>query len=162
MYSWLSVLVSGVLQSDLVIHIHTSACSAGDPPEKEMATHSSILAWRIPWTRRSGGLLFMWLERVGHDWATNTHIHLLKRKMRSSIGAQWQRICLPMQEIQVPSLSWEDPTCHGAISTMHHNWEPQLLSLCVVTTEAQLPRALAPHNERHLEKLHSVTTEKPT
>ena len=38
-----------------------------DPPEKEMATHSSILAWRIPWTKESGGLQSMGLQRVGCD-----------------------------------------------------------------------------------------------
>ena len=48
-----------------------------DPLEKGMATHSSILAWRIPWTEESGGLQSMWLQRVGHDWATNT-FHLSK------------------------------------------------------------------------------------
>ena len=38
-----------------------------DPLEKEMATHSSILAWRIPWTEKPGGLQSMRLQRVGHD-----------------------------------------------------------------------------------------------
>ena len=35
--------------------------------EKEMATHSSILAWRIPWTEEPGGLQSMGLQRVGHS-----------------------------------------------------------------------------------------------
>ena len=39
--------------------------------EKEMATHSSILAWKIPWTEEPGGLQSMGLQRVGHDWATS-------------------------------------------------------------------------------------------
>ena len=38
-----------------------------DPLEEEMATHSSILAWRIPWTEEPGGLQSMWLPRVRHD-----------------------------------------------------------------------------------------------
>ena len=38
-----------------------------DHLEKEMATHSSILAWRIPWTEELGGLQSMGLQRVGHD-----------------------------------------------------------------------------------------------
>ena len=38
-----------------------------DPLEKRMATHSSILAWRIPWTEEPGELQFMGLQRVGHD-----------------------------------------------------------------------------------------------
>ena len=40
-----------------------------------MATHSSILAWRIPWTEGPGRLQPMGLHRVGHDWATNTTCH---------------------------------------------------------------------------------------
>ena len=38
-----------------------------DPLEEEVATHSSILAWRIPWTEEPGGLLSMGSHRVGHD-----------------------------------------------------------------------------------------------
>ena len=38
-----------------------------DSLEKEMATHSSILAWRIPWTEEPGGLQTMGSQRVGHD-----------------------------------------------------------------------------------------------
>ena len=38
-----------------------------DPLEEGMATHSSILAWRIPWTGTPGGLLSMGLQRVGHN-----------------------------------------------------------------------------------------------
>ena len=38
-----------------------------DPLEKGMATHSSIPAWRIPWTDEPGGLQSMRLQRVGHD-----------------------------------------------------------------------------------------------
>ena len=38
-----------------------------DPLEKEMATHSSILAWRIPWMEKPGRLQSMGSQRVGHD-----------------------------------------------------------------------------------------------
>ena len=38
-----------------------------DPLEKEMAAHSSILAWKIPWTAESGRLPSMGSQRVGHD-----------------------------------------------------------------------------------------------
>ena len=41
-----------------------------DPLEKEMTTHSSILAWKIPWTEESGGLQSMGLQRVGHNLVT--------------------------------------------------------------------------------------------
>ena len=38
-----------------------------DPLEKEMATHSSNLAWKIPWTEEAGGLQSIGLQRVGHN-----------------------------------------------------------------------------------------------
>ena len=41
-----------------------------DPLEEGMATHSSILAWRIPWTEEPAGLKSMMSQRVRHDWAT--------------------------------------------------------------------------------------------
>ena len=41
-----------------------------DPLEKEMATHSSVLAGRIPWIEEPGGLRSMRSQRVGHDLAT--------------------------------------------------------------------------------------------
>ena len=44
-----------------------------DPLEKEMASHPSILAWRIPWMEEPGRLQSMGSQRVGHDWATSPH-----------------------------------------------------------------------------------------
>ena len=43
-----------------------------DPLEKEMATHSSILAWEIPWTEEAGQLQSMGSQKVKHDLMTNT------------------------------------------------------------------------------------------
>ena len=64
-----------------------SACKAGDPssfhwlgryPRKRMATHSIILAWRIPWTEELGGLyIITGSQRVGHDRATNIFTFLM-------------------------------------------------------------------------------------
>ena len=48
-----------------------------DALEKEMATHSSTLAWRIPWTKEAGGLQSMESQRVGHNWATSLSLSLL-------------------------------------------------------------------------------------
>ena len=42
--------------------------------EKELATHYSILAWEIPWTEEPEGLQSRGLQRVGHDWVTNTSL----------------------------------------------------------------------------------------
>ena len=63
--------------------VKASAYNAGDPGsilgwedplEKEMATHSSILAWKISWTEEPGGLQSMGSQRVSHDRATNTYL----------------------------------------------------------------------------------------
>ena len=47
-----------------------------DPLEKEMAIHSSTIAWKIPWTEEPGRLQSMGLQRVRHDWATSLNIAL--------------------------------------------------------------------------------------
>ena len=56
--------------------------SREDPLEKDMATHSSILAWRTLWTEEPGRLLSLGLQRVGHDYeAYLAHMHtFLSRK----------------------------------------------------------------------------------
>ena len=47
-----------------------------DPLEEEMATHASILAWRILWAEEAGGLQSMGLQKTGHDLATEQHYQL--------------------------------------------------------------------------------------
>ena len=56
-----------------------------DSLEKGMATHSSILAWRIPWTEEPGRLQSMESQRIRHDWATNTRTYT-KFKNRQSLS----------------------------------------------------------------------------
>ena len=52
-----------------------------DPLEKEMAIHSSTIAWKIPWTGEPGGLQSMGSQRVRHDWATSlTHSLALNKR----------------------------------------------------------------------------------
>ena len=51
-----------------------------DPLEEDMATHSSTLAWRIPWTEEPGGLQSMGSQRVGHDWSSLAHMHVKMNK----------------------------------------------------------------------------------
>ena len=75
-YLWVSLVRASLVAQRLK---HTPAMqetwvrSLGweDSWEKEMATHSSILAWRSPWMEEPGGLQSMGSQRVGHDWATS-------------------------------------------------------------------------------------------
>ena len=48
-----------------------------DPLEREMATHSSTIAWKIPWKEEPSRLQSMGLQRVGHNWATKLSLSLL-------------------------------------------------------------------------------------
>ena len=63
-----------ILYTHTYIHTHTiilSCLSLMLHLEKVKATHSSTLAWKIPWMEEPGGLQFMGLLRVGHDWVTS-------------------------------------------------------------------------------------------
>ena len=74
-----------------------------DPLEKEMAIHSSTVAWKIPWTEEPGRLQSMGSQRVGHDWATSrsgssriqrsyssqTHMNLLLKDIYSESPIAW-------------------------------------------------------------------------
>ena len=48
-----------------------------DPLEEEMETHSSILAWGVPWMEEPSGPQFTGLRRVGHDWVSKYQNHIL-------------------------------------------------------------------------------------
>ena len=75
-----------------------------DPLEKGKATHSSILAWRIPWTEEPGALQSLGLQGVGHDWECFTS---------PCAGGSVVKNLPTMQETQVQSLSCKDPLEKG-------------------------------------------------
>ena len=60
--------------------------------EKEMAAHSSILAWRILWTEEPGGLLSIGSHRVGHDWSDLASVHALEKELATHSSVLGWRI----------------------------------------------------------------------
>ena len=56
--------------------------------EKEMAPHSSVFAWKIPWMEESGRLQSMGLQRVGHDWATSLGLGLCNKGRACQNGSK--------------------------------------------------------------------------
>ena len=64
-----------------------------DPLEKEMAIHSSIIAWKIPWTEEPGRLQSMGSQRVEHDWATS-HAYVHTLYVGLPLWLSWWRIHL--------------------------------------------------------------------
>ena len=81
-YALLYLLTGASTVAQMVKHLpaiwKTQVGSLGweDPLKKEMGTHSSTLAWKIPWTEEPGGLQSMGLPRVGPDWATSISFFL--------------------------------------------------------------------------------------
>ena len=61
-----------VKNSPVVQETRVRYLGCDDPIEKGMATNSGIFAWRVPWTKEPGELQSMGLQRVRHNWATNT------------------------------------------------------------------------------------------
>ena len=64
---WASLVAQSVKNLPAVQETRVRSLSWEDPLEKEMATHSNILAWKISWTEEPGGLQSMVSQRVGHD-----------------------------------------------------------------------------------------------
>ena len=87
-----------------------------DPLEEEMAAHSSILVWEIPWTEEPGGLQSMELPGVRHDWACMhiTHLYIMVA-----------------QESLKRSLHWRKISCIRAVATHWDHLGPWSSSLAV-------------------------------
>ena len=65
-----SLMVQMVKRLPTMQETRVQSLGQEDPLEKEMATHFSTLAWKIPWTEEPGRLQSIGSQRVGHDWAT--------------------------------------------------------------------------------------------
>ena len=78
--------------------------------EKEMATHSSVLAWRLPGTGEPGGLPSMGSHRVGHDWrdlaAAYTYIYIFSAKKEGSQPSAATR--MDLEDILLTEISQTD------------------------------------------------------
>jgi len=73
-----------------------------------MATHYSVLAWRILWTEEPGGLQSMESQRIRQDWTTNTFAFSFQATQTSLVAQTVNRLSM-MRETRVRSLGWEDP-----------------------------------------------------
>ena len=68
---WTSLVAQMVKRLPTMQETRVRSLGREDPLEKEMAIHSSTLAWKIPWMEERGRLQPMGLQRVGHNWATS-------------------------------------------------------------------------------------------
>ena len=66
-FIWASLVAQMVKRLPTMQETWVRSLGQEDPLGKELATHSSVLAWKIPWTEEPGRLPFMGMQRVGHD-----------------------------------------------------------------------------------------------
>ena len=127
---WAFLVVQSVKNLPAMQETQVQSLGWEDPLEKGMATHLSILAWRIPWTgewtEEPGGLQSMGSQGVRHDWVTDAHtdppaplgwlqprIHplLIRRKSHQTcmVFGHWgSEICTQTMQIAVLSWAWEN------------------------------------------------------
>ena len=79
------------VQTTAQLHWSLRYLGGEDPLEKEMATQSNILAWRIPWTEEPGGLQSTGSQTVGHDWATSLSLSHTSKVMLKILQARLQQ-----------------------------------------------------------------------
>ena len=124
--------------------------SREDPLEKGMAIHSSVLTWRIPWTEELGELQSMGLQRVKHDWATNTNDFICGSAVKNLPAVQ------KTQETWVWSLDGEDPlkkgmAAHSSILAWRIPWTEELGRLQSIGSQR------AGHDWSNLARAHTET-----
>ena len=144
-----------------------SACNAGVPgsipglgrsPEKGMATHSSILAWRTPWAEEPGGLQSMGLQRARHDLTTNTSTLSVPKPFRphsppttTTAGFIWKTVssCSTSLMIRSPALRTTGeqstlsspclPARSSSLSPASSCWGAQMVNEATVTVTVWTP-----------------------
>ena len=97
---WTSLVAQTVKCLSTMRETWVRALGWEDPLEKEMAIHSSTIAWKIPWTEEPDRLQSMGSQRVGHDWATPLSIYHY-----THLGIKWNfNYLVTEREIQGSSL----------------------------------------------------------
>ena len=89
-----------------------------------MATHSSVLAWRIPWTQGPGGLQSMGSRRVGHDGALPLLLFLEPRELGLAVLAGTRQ---PLEACDYPRLLATQASALGGIQAEPAGWAPHLV-----------------------------------
>ena len=126
-----------------------------------MATHCSVLAWRIPWTEEPGGLQSMGLQRVGLDWA-----HRQACCIWGFLGGLAGKESPAMWETWVWSLGWEDPlekgnTTHSSILAWRIPWTIQSMGCQRVEHDSSTLKKKGSCGEGNGNPLHYSCLENP-
>ena len=91
--------------------------------EKELATHSSVLAWRTPWTEEPGGPWSMRSQRVGHDWSDSAQVPIYNGILLLGRNKGWEMpfalICMDLEIIILSEVSQKEKEKYHTISLTH-------------------------------------------
>ena len=125
--------------------------SGRSPGMEGMATHSSILAWRILWTEEPGGLQSMGSQRVGHDWSDLAYTHPWHSR-RHLKQWQWISSCKKSQHINRKS-QWRRNQLYQALLRGQVDTTPVFMDLTAWTWQQQFwstGKLLLPMNSHHI------------
>ena len=117
-----------------------------EPLEKESATHSSILAWKIPWTEEPSGLQSEGSQRVRHDWTTE-HVHVREALHRVHVNDSgcgpptFSSPCFFVPGRQAQPLIHQIPPVHSELFPPQGNHRVRLIMLISLCRQIQLPSA---------------------
>ena len=94
-----------------------------DPLEREMATHSSRIAWRMSWTEQPGRLQSIGSQRVGHDWATFILplVPCVPRRMPGWMTSEWMKR-RPKNKMKNLQNCWSWKATFRKLRSKPHNW----------------------------------------
>ena len=115
--NWTSLVAQRVKHLPTMQETQVRSLGREDLLEKEMATHSSTLAWKIPWMEDPVGLQSMGLQRVGHEWVTS----LLLQRIFPTQGSNLHLLCEVMKVAQLcPTLRrpWNSPGQNTGVGSL--------------------------------------------
>ena len=95
---WASLVAQLVKNLPAVQETQVQSLGWEDPLEKEMAPHSSFLAWKISWTEEPGGLQSMGSQRVRHNWVTNTYSKNVSLILQGPVQELLLELPMPSQQ----------------------------------------------------------------
>ena len=87
---WASPVAQSVKNTFAVRELQVRSLGGEDPLEEGMVTHSSVLAWRIPWTEEPGRPQSIVSQRVGHGWSDSASPHLNGNSLWGGIPGEWK------------------------------------------------------------------------
>ena len=99
---WASLVAQRGKRLPAMQETHIWSLGREDRLEKEMATHSSTLAWKIPWTEKPSGLQSMGSQRVGHDWVTSLNFYLIRANLGVERAPLWYDLPHPEELLLGP------------------------------------------------------------